>query len=879
MAGCHPGIWEGAFAGADPRRDVPRGGVAAAGRWQAAVAGWGPIGYEAAMLPELLILERIEALRALEQWREPEGAVGSGTRGGRPELVVDARSNDYLGLAQRAVSRETLLGPSGHEGGGPDGEGSVEGGHTSDSKGARVGTDAGAASGSGPEGEETGRGRGTSSRACLPGEGAATGGLGAIGAGGGVGGLPGAVSQVVSGRGDAAPGTGVMRAGAGPRDLADAASGGVLLGEASGELASRGEPREFGDGGASAVSRETPGTAEGPGARRGASAVEGRIEPERGGLLPGAGASRLIAGTRSEHLELEAALADWLGVDSALLFSSGYAANVGVVSALAGRDDVVFSDALNHASLIDGCRLGRGRVVVFPHLDLGALERGLAGAGAAAARWVVSESYFGMDGDVPDLRALRRLCDRYAAGLVVDEAHALGVFGPEGRGLCSEVGVTPDVLVGGMGKAMGVQGGFAAGSSTYRAWLWNRARSFVFSTAPSPVTCRVALEQVRRVRGADEGRRRLREVEAMLGARLAEGGVRLPEGRVGPVFPIVFGGERAALAAARALELRGIGSHAVRPPTVPAGASRLRVSLRADMTDAEVGTLAEGLVEVWRASRSEALAPGTSAPGPSAADPQGRQPRVGHGIAVRPGPDGGDRAAAARARRWIVFGTGTGVGKTFVAEALVRLIAAQGKPVAGLKPVETGLSFAAAGADGDATRLRRASFHVKHPSPHPLFGFEEPIAPSLAARRTGRVVELERLPSWLDQTYNQADPLSPPALVVETAGGVFSPLSDGADNLDLAMVLGPAQWVLVAPDRLGVLHDVLSTLRAMESLQRAPDWLVLSAPREPDASTGTNAAELARRSIRPRLISLALNQTAPLQALIEDLHSGGTFPV
>src|SRR5262249_8238829 len=160
-----------------------------------------------------------------------------------------------------------------------------------------------------------------------------------------------------------------------------------------------------------------------------------------------------------------------LGAESALLFSSGYAANVGVVAALARPGDVIVSDALNHASIIDGCRLSGASVRVVPHRDAGAVEAALATSGGATHRWVVTETYFSMDGDSPDLPALRAACDRHDAALVVDEAHALGVLGPRGTGLCAAAGIRPDVLIGTAGKALGLQGAFVAGSCSLRRWL------------------------------------------------------------------------------------------------------------------------------------------------------------------------------------------------------------------------------------------------------------------------------------------------------------------------------------------------------------------------------------------------------------------------
>jgi 8-amino-7-oxononanoate synthase len=296
---------------------------------------------------------------------------------------------------------------------------------------------------------------------------------------------------------------------------------------------------------------------------------------------PGAGASRLIHGTRREHLKLEEELADWTGQPRALLFTSAYAANVGALGCLLGPEDWVVSDALNHASLIDGCRLSRARVRVVPHLDLEAVEAALAEGAGAPARWVVVESYYSMDGDSPDLAALRAVCDRHSAHLYVDEAHGLGVFGPQGAGLCRARGVHADVLVGGLGKACGAQGGFVAGSEPVRRWLWNRARSFVFSTGTSPLLAALAREQVQRVRSADTEREALNDTARTFRQALEREGLPLVSGSHGPILSVVLGSPATALGAAQALREQGILAQAIRPPTVPEGASRLRLTLNA----------------------------------------------------------------------------------------------------------------------------------------------------------------------------------------------------------------------------------------------------------------------------------------------------------
>jgi dethiobiotin synthetase len=216
-----------------------------------------------------------------------------------------------------------------------------------------------------------------------------------------------------------------------------------------------------------------------------------------------------------------------------------------------------------------------------------------------------------------------------------------------------------------------------------------------------------------------------------------------------------------------------------------------------------------------------------------------------------------------------VLGTGTNVGKSFVADALARALGARGTSVAGLKPIETGCRTSASGEplDGDAARLEAASFHVKHPRPHPLYAFRDPVAPSLAARREGQMIELAVIASWVDRAHSTQRG-DTPRLVVETAGGTFSPLAGGATNFDLALSLGAAIWVLVAPDRLGVLHDLNSTLQAMKSLGRTPDWIVLSATAERDASTGTNAVELRRLGLTTPVIEVPWNEPSAVHALL-----------
>ncbi len=306
----------------------------------------------------------------------------------------------------------------------------------------------------------------------------------------------------------------------------------------------------------------------------------------------GVGASRLIVGNHRQHVLLEAAVADWQRCGGVRLFNTGYAANVGVLASLLRAGDVVFSDELNHASIIDGCRLSRAEIVVFRHCDVTALEAALE-ARPGRRRIVVTESLFSMDGDLADVAAIAALCRRHDAALVLDEAHAVGVIGPEGRGLAAMHGVVPDVVIGTFGKALGAFGAFAATSRAVADLLWNRARPLVFSTGlpPSvPASARAALEIAR---GSDGDQRR-REL-AEHARRLRELIPRVGGAPTSAICPIVIGDDRAVMSCTDRLLADGVFVQGIRPPTVPAETSRLRVGLSAAHTPQQVDLLGEAL--------------------------------------------------------------------------------------------------------------------------------------------------------------------------------------------------------------------------------------------------------------------------------------------
>lgn len=313
------------------------------------------------------------------------------------------------------------------------------------------------------------------------------------------------------------------------------------------------------------------------------------------GLPTGAGASRLVSGNLASHEVLEGRLAAWTGHEAALLFSSGYAANAGLFGALLEEGDVVFSDALNHASIIDGIRLGRARRHIYPHADPVALEGLLAAHRGDGLAVIVTESVFSMDGDVAPLAALAALAERYEALLVVDEAHALGLYGGRGAGVLDALGLSAQAgaVVGTFGKSLGGAGAFVAGSSLLRELLVNRARSFVFSTALSPLAVAAVEVALPVVEAGERTAAAWRAAGWMAAALQARGWWQGPAQSL--IFPIVVGAPERAVALCAALRERGYFVQAIRPPTVPVDTSRLRVTVDATMTEEMVSGFAEAL--------------------------------------------------------------------------------------------------------------------------------------------------------------------------------------------------------------------------------------------------------------------------------------------
>ena len=331
------------------------------------------------------------------------------------------------------------------------------------------------------------------------------------------------------------------------------------------------------------------------------------IDAMREGALmygAGSGASHLISGHSAAHAALEHGLAEFMSPcipsASTLYYSTGYMANLAVLSALAGKDAEIFSEALNHASLIDGARLARSKLRVFPHKDLAQLAM-LLEQSDAQDKLVVTDSVFSMDGDIAPLRELLALCERHGAWLVVDDAHGFGVLGGQGRGVLEQLSLASEqiIYIGTLGKAAGVAGAFVAAHRSVIEFLVQRARPYIYTTAAPPAVAHALLASVAII-NSDEGRQRRHHL-AQLIARLRER-LTLKRWQLLPsdtaIQPVVIGDNESTMFAGQALMKRGFWVGAIRPPTVPQGSARLRITLSAAHTPEQVDALAAAIVEI-----------------------------------------------------------------------------------------------------------------------------------------------------------------------------------------------------------------------------------------------------------------------------------------
>ncbi len=494
----------------------------------------------------------------------------------------------------------------------------------------------------------------------------------------------------------------------------------------------------------------------------------------------GARASRLLGGGAPEDREAERRMAEWIGQQDALLFSSGFQANLGALTTLVQPGDAVLSDELNHASLIDAVRLTKAQRLIFPHEDLAALERRLREARSARRRWVVTEGVFSMEGGRASLVELSRLCARHDAWLIVDEAHSIGVVGAEGAGAWAEArerGADESRLAAltiPCGKALGVAGGFVSGSVELRQLLASAARSFVFSTGAAPAISGALCASIGLARAAEAERAHLQR----LGEALADELGCAPT--LSAITPIVVGDNALAVELARRATEQGFDVRAVRPPTVPQGTARLRVALHAGNREEDVR-------------------------------------RLGALLAPHRRPADHERAPAHRPL--FVVGTDTGIGKTVVSALLTRAAAAVGKATY-WKPVQTG-------DDSDTETVRSLSSGLGARFAEPSFAFALPASPHEAAAAEQAVVHTHLLDARLAQLVAE-----PGELIVELAGGLLVPYDDVETQADLLARVKP-RIVLVARSGLGTLNHTMLTLEALRRRGLEPEALVLVGDEHP----------------------------------------------
>jgi len=493
----------------------------------------------------------------------------------------------------------------------------------------------------------------------------------------------------------------------------------------------------------------------------------------------GARASRLLGGGSPLDLELEAATAEWLGAEAALLFPTGYQANLGVVTALAGEGDAICSDERNHASLIDACRLSRARTLVFRHADPESLARCLSQSAGARRRFVLVEGVDSMEGDLAPLREYAALALEHDAWIIIDEAHAAGVVGPEGAGAWRAAGVSDERLAARVvtgGKALGVGGALVVGSETLRRELCERARSFVFTTGTPPATAGALLAAVDKARRAEDAREQLRSNARRLAEAL---GLPVPDAAILP-FPV--GENDAAVSLASTLQSAGFDVRAVRPPTVPEGTARLRIVVHAAHTDVAL----DGLAERLRAT-------GVT-PTPTTSTDSERAPLC-------------------------VTGTDTAVGKTVVSALLARALCRRG-PAHYWKPVQTG-------DDCDTTTVSDLAPDLSAGAP--AYRFPRPASPHHAAASAGSEIDMDTL----DAAYVEERSRAGSALLLELAGGLHVPLVGAITNLDWIARMRP-RIVLVARTGLGTLNHTLLSLEALSARRLNVDALFLVGEEHPD---------------------------------------------
>nr|WP_281381409.1 8-amino-7-oxononanoate synthase [Geomicrobium halophilum] len=306
----------------------------------------------------------------------------------------------------------------------------------------------------------------------------------------------------------------------------------------------------------------------------------------------GSSGSRLTTGNTEWHERLEEKIASFKQTESALLFSNGYLANVGVLSSLPEKGDVLLSDQLNHASIIDGCRLSKAKTIIYDHCDLSDLEVKLKETERYHRRFIVTDGVFSMDGTIAPLDKIISLAKRYHAYVIVDDAHATGVLGENGKGTSEYFGVSPDIVIGTLSKAVGTEGGFVAGSKALIDFLLNHARTFIFQTAIPPASCAASFAALEVMEHSKEKRNLLFSHVKKIQASLKQMGYNV-KGEITPIIPVIIGDAEKAVKFAEGLQAKGIYASAIRPPTVAKGESRIRLTITTDHDSKEIDYLVE----------------------------------------------------------------------------------------------------------------------------------------------------------------------------------------------------------------------------------------------------------------------------------------------
>ena len=493
------------------------------------------------------------------------------------------------------------------------------------------------------------------------------------------------------------------------------------------------------------------------------------------GVPLGAGGSRLLRGNHAEHEALEVEAAGFFGSEAALYFGSGFAANAALIATLPAHGDLIVFDALIHASAWEGMAQTKAETRAVAHNDVDAFAdavRAWRTGGGTGRVWIAVESLYSMDGDIAPLAELASLADRYDAMLLIDEAHATGVLGPGGRGLAAAAGLEGRenvVALHTCGKALGASGALITSTAPIRDFLVNRARAFIYATAPSPVMAAVVRRALEVVRDEPERRTRLAgQVAAASEALVRDCGMPASGSHI---MPVIVGTDARATKLAGAMQARGYDIRAIRPPTVPEGTARLRVAITNGVEAATICAMMAALGEELQKL------------GPSEAKARGVTPLDPHSkVALPP--------------RYVVTGTGTGIGKTVFAAALVGALGADY-----WKPVQAGLDGP---TDTESVRaltgLADDHFHAE------AYRLRTPASPQLAAEGDGVAIDLERL--TVPQTRR--------SLVIEGAGGLMVPLT--ADTMVIDVF---ERWqipvILVAATSLGTINHALLSIEALRA--------------------------------------------------------------